>query len=231
MPDICPWKKLIFGESHLWYLVTLFCIFFPFVFYDGWKQTSKKSDILIYTMLLAMYLTGNWLNQVWGSGYYSIRMIFSLYVYFGMGIFVVKYNILNNPKLKSSQFLLMGLLCFTCVFLLGKRLLFLTPIFISVTVIALLSLCGRITFWKGYNASILKKVVGLVDINSMGIYIIHHFFIWLAIRNNSICNFLDNNIYQGPILIFMVSLACSLIITILIRKNKYGRFLLGEKFN
>ncbi|WP_257880712.1 acyltransferase family protein [Prevotella melaninogenica] len=67
-----------------------------------------------------------------------------------------------------------------------------------------------------------------MDRNSMGVYILHHTLIWLAIYYiTPIREFMINNPVSGPWWLFLFVLPLSLLCSEYINKSKYSKYIFG----
>ena len=89
---------------------------------------------------------------------------------------------------------------------------------------------GKYKIFHYISVHIIKQIpprwVLFMDRNSMGVYILHHTFIWLAIYySSSVREFMINNPIYAPWCLFLVVLPLSLVCTAYISKSKYSIYI------
>lgn len=218
MPERYYLSQILFGVSHLWFLLALFEIFcFSILLKDVWYKMSLLHGILlIVVFLLAFYpvsmVTRNFLRLTSVVGYMP---------FFICGIMVNKFTI----KISTSKVLL-----FTIMPLLGIVLSHLLVENSIKTLTAKVSALICVSFGCGSLLGLklsLISIVKLLDRNSMGIYILHHIFIMYSLQFENVRIFLNEHIDLGPLLIFSLSFSISLLLSYFFRSNKFTRVLIG----
>ncbi len=221
IPERYNLKQLLFGVSHLWFLLTLFLIFLiMFILQNYWKNVTVKQNLLIILLLFLLYPLSKYSHN-----FLRIASVVKYLPFFIMGIMVFKNQIIKNVNLKKAILAVLFICMFLIKFLyndaLGDTLSFeLCQIISLMFVYLLFDLC------IDSNLPNFKGVIFL-DKLSMGIYIIHHIIIIYGLQYSCIKDFLSEYWRIGPLIIFTVSFILSVVITILIKSNRFTRIILG----
>lgn len=73
------------------------------------------------------------------------------------------------------------------------------------------------------------KIVKNIDRNSMGIYILHHIFLWWIVQIPKVTVLLDSHIVIMPLILFGGTLISSWYFSELLRNTIYLKWIIGEK--
>lgn len=221
MPDRYSIRQLIFGVSHLWFLLTLFLIFLiMFIYQDRWKNASLKQYVLFIIFLFALYPISKYTHNI-----LRIASVVKYLPYFMIGIMVFKNYTIKNKLFKKVVFVtsLVGLFLIKFVFndALSDALSF-----------DLCQILGWLFVYVLFDLSLkLKlpdlKIIDFLDNMSMGIYIIHHIVIIYCLQFVYVRNFLNEYWRVGPLVIFIIAFFSSMILTYIMKKNKTMKMLIG----
>ena len=219
-PEI--WKSYVLGESpsQLWFLLMLFWVFIII-----WPLSSylDKHSIHGLIIMITIYLLGRKLSgmvpNIWG---FVTALQYEIYFY--LGFLIAKRKVLINYK-NTILWLFISVTLWLTANMVNlpqninalKELLIHTTgaiaCFYMLQFILLKSNCERCRFLK------------ILANNSMTIYLFHQQLIYISII------FLNGKLspWMHALVNFLFSLIVSLLISVVLKKNKYIRFLLGEK--
>lgn len=201
-------------SGNLWYLPTLFGIFIIFYF--------LKSKIETYWIISGgVALIVSLLSGVFPDAFYLHNMAYYfIYFYFGFCYTIIVDHLKIEKRLRRNSTLL----------LLGIALILLSVINTNKVISISAGIIGIVFFYE-LSLKFASKKIGnniilkTIDKNSYGIYLFHSTLIY------PILNFYDGK-YINPYLlsfeIFICILMISLVITIILRKSYYLRFVIGE---
>lgn len=224
MKDILVKYVLMTAPSQLWFLGMLFLVFAFFEIFSDKIKISTKSLILVYILTTGLSLT---LSKI-GIVYFQISkaMQYILYFYFGGYIYI------NSSKLNIKNVLIFAILSifiyFGSNYIDGLNIMLLHYGIVLIT--PLLSLLEISIIYFVYTAMINKRLINtdnrlysLLESNSFGIYLFHQQIIYFTI-------ILLNGVVQPIIqvlLSFIIALTLSLLMSWMLKKNKYTRFMFG----
>lgn len=225
-PEVCFWSDIPYGIKHLWFLVSLFLIFIPYILWIDWIKTTKLFDFVWSLVLIVFTYLSLMLSKIDINLHYSLIMMFKLNIYFHIGVMVVKYGIIEKLK----KYLLVDVITLLILILfyrgLGRFALVASPMLALILTITL-----SVFFFKKFNNVKEVKIIAIIDYiekNAMGIYLFHHILICGIIRVDVIYDFFITHYILGPFVLFIGSVILSIIFTENLRKIKAGRLLLGE---
>ena len=159
----------------------------------------------------------------------QIREILKYSVFWFMGIYMAKHYS-KITLILSVCFILLGismLVFFTCVYENPNNI-----------VSEIIRKLGSILILYGLFSTSLSKIsekisrykmVKSIDRNSMGIYILHHIFIWWIVQIPNVTELLDSHIVIMPIILFGGALISSWYFSELLRHINCLKWTLGEK--
>lgn len=211
-------KGIMLGTNsrHLWYLLALFNIF---IFINGYQHLFKKNRISAIILLL-IGITGALVydHTIW---IFAIGYFFEYILYFVIGMYfrtsIFEGMIETNPRLWAVASL-GGNIIFT--FLLSNKV---------ADIVA--ALFGIIFMYSASNLKICRKAniqSTIFGKNTFGIYLAHPMIIYIMMyyyKRTGLENILTPLIFV-PIVV-VSSIYLSLLITLLLRKIRFG-FALGE---
>ncbi len=188
----------------IWALIT-YVLFYDSVY---WKQLfGGISHLWFLLMLFNCFLVAALTKIIWKRLGWFFFIIFIGFLYLLSS--VDDYPILNRLWIFSINRTISWLYLFFFGIFLGKY-----------NVLQIIPTCIR-------NSTPPQWILFL-DINSMGVYILHHTFIWLIIYNSSsISNLIMANPICAPWILFIIVLPISLICSNLIGKQKYLKYIFG----
>lgn len=212
-------KSYILGEgpSQLWFLLMLFWVFVVI-----WPLSDylNKHSIQGMIIMIGIYLLGRKLSgvvpNIWG-----FVMALQYEIYFYLGFLIAKRKILINYK-NTILWLFVSVVLWLTV----KRIYLpnaLKELLVHAT--------GAIAWFYMLQLILQKSNFGrygflrVLANNSMTIYLFHQQLIYISI----VCLNGKINPWMHAQVNFMFSLIMSLLISVFLKKNKYIRFLLGEK--
>lgn len=215
---------LMENPSQLWFLPMLFWQFVIFnIFYKNIKH--KKIELVVF--FAVSILIGGILQKL-NLNYFNIAKAVQFLIYFYLGGYVYK----NKDKIfkyRKVIYIIVIPLLFYILFTYSidnisiiKYINYvIEPILSCVEVIALYFIFDYLVNIKKINFN--NKFVKILSDNSFGIYLFHQQIIMITI---TIFNGLVHPIIQC-LLSFIISISISLLITLLLKKNKITKFMFG----
>lgn len=208
-------EYLLFGVSHLWYLVFLFEAFIAFYLIN--RIFHKSKFILLFSLYLACLI----INKLHPTPFLGLGYFVRYMPYFIIGYYL--YYIVDKINIKRKY---LSMIAFASFFILILEYIIYNHKFILagvglVAVISIVMLCKQ-------NENLLASQKNFLKLEPylMGVYLIHHIII--QEMNGSIIGQLYMNHYIiYPLLQFFISLGTSLAIASILLKSKYGKFILG----
>ena len=223
--------NLLYGISHLWFLLMLFEIFLiTTITRRLWKTFGVIADMLVFLGLIIASAAVNKnisiLTSDDGHVFLSLQFTFSYLPAFYFGMLIEKYR--KNFIKAISSFLAIPLI--VILFCVGVAPAYATLrgelLWSWIPTYALLAVAYQ---WLSVT---VKPNIGwggqLLDRFSLAIYIIHHIFIVAALNYVPCVRlFLDDNIYLGPLLMFVIVMPLSLAISYAISYLPGAKYIIG----
>ena len=191
-----------------------------------WMNSSPWVDgvVLIVVFAISQLNIGFIQHHLW---IFSINRTLQYIPMFFLGLLIVKYDhktlplsFLGYPLMLAATTLLLiidPLVSFPKVF---HNILIITEVWMLYK-----SLSKSITHIKNSKG---EAFLSLIDRNSMGIYILHHTFIWLLVYFSSYCReLLLNNGNAGGWFMFLTAFFVSLFCSAFIDKIRFSKYLFG----
>lgn len=208
-------EYLLFGVSHLWYLVFLFEAFITFYFINRIPNKSK------FFLLISLYLACLIINKLNPTPFLGLGYFVRYMPYFVIGYYL--YYIVDKVNIESKYLSMITIAsCFTLFleYVMHNNKFILAGVGL-VAVISMVMLCKQ-----KENLLVSQKKFLKLEPYLMGVYLIHHIIIQET--NSSIIAQLYMSHYViYPLLQFFVTFGISLAITTSLLKSKYGKFILG----
>lgn len=219
-------KKFVLMESpnQLWFLIMLFLVFVFFELFSNKIRISFKNLFIIFILSTGLGFT----LQLFDINYFQISKAVQYIIYFYLGGYIYK----NKDKTSIKQIVLM-LLMF--ILLYGICLYFnYLDIFVlnclSKFILTIVSICEVSIIYYIITKAVEKKklktnniIYKLVDENNFGIYLFHQQIIYFMIV---LLNGVVHPIIQ-VIASFVVALIISILMTVILRKNKVTKTMFG----
>lgn len=211
-------SQFFFGQiAHLWFLPMLFIIFFI---------VGSLKNIIIN------------LSPAWIFSFFPLTILLNLLIpivnieciftsavsyltYFYAGLCVVLLYKKFNPQRAYLLFVISALSFVSSFFI--RLHPFSIIICLRVLSVVILAASSLFLLKKQKRSRIIEKL----DQHSMGIYIIHHIFIWGILDITTIRLLANKHYVLAPILLFITSIIISYTISYQISKSKYKHLILG----
>lgn len=217
-------SMLCTGCLHLWFLLMLFNLFVIFILTQNvWIRLNF--GVWCFLCVCSIILSG--VPNV--THFLCVNAIVGYMPFFIIGIII---NMFDKKNINKRICMFVFVVCII-------SLLFFTvkPILFSPFCVTIL----RKTFSLGIVSSIIiltekividksKKYYVLLqswNMNSMGIYIIHHIIIWGLVQISYLKVLFDNNYIIMPIVIFIISFIISWLLSMVINKSKKLSIIIG----
>lgn len=223
------------GHGILWYMYALMGFYLVVPIISPWLRNATLKELLYCVILILLAFSIPYIALILdvGRGPQSNLFYFSG---FG-GYFILGYFLHNNPNVISMKLASLGMIISVVL-----------PVIIKISNIEVdyfslfwylsLPVAAMCIFWfKGIQRfskyfdrlSInTKRIISLLSSYSFGIYLCHILFMKYLVKR---LDFIQNttNAAVQTALIFIITLACSLIFVIFISKTKLGRYLFATK--
>ena len=214
-----PVYSLLYGISHLWFLMTIFECYITGRLIDGILKGENKYKLLFLLFCFVLItIQGRCSINIWGL---TIKQFCQYFPFYAIGMILGSFN-LNRHKLVRVE--VVATIC---------SLLIMIVIAVSFKMDGLLRIFGLIfvvsifaLFRNFSNINISATTISL-DKCSMGIYIVHHILIQEMNRINYFYHLMKTNIISYPIIQFVVITAISWLIVYILKKNSWGKYLVG----
>lgn len=226
MPQLCNLEGLINGLGHLWFLLSLFL---TFVFFDLiQKITYNLSFLLCACLCLLLVLSYDvYFHQshlpMFVNAFWRYSPIFYL------GLLSYKYKVLSkvNKMTGKIDLLVIPILLFV-------ELLSIVNMPFIGRLLQILSVCSSIILLYDFisrmhlgEKKIFNDVICNLDKNSMGIYILHHIFIWLLFCYTPYLSFMNAHVILGPLFLFLSVFGVSWTLVNFINKYPISKWIFG----
>jgi len=217
--------SLLYGISHLWFLLALMMIFTIVHLCRKYWMNLQCKGLLV---LVAIFFLVSPLVSKSGVSIFALSAAIYYLPAFFMGIFCAKYA----DKLKDAMarygkqiqvlapILLILQLGFCFMDMPNSLCNQLTKLFSILIIISLWMLCLDKT-WK--TSSVIRNL----DASSMGIYILHHILLIYLITNDIAAHLMTEYWYVSPLLLFIFVLFASWALTTLINRSRYSKYIFG----
>ena len=210
------------SPSQLWFLIMLFilsCLFI--VFYKKIKISTRGLVILYIASTILSSLLGHF-----DINYFQINMVCKFSLFFYLGGYLYKYKQYINVS-KIIFLVIITIIMFCGIFITKNTLIIKGIIAFGLQMLSLLEVI-LIYFIGNYFINVKRykfdnKIYKIFEENSFGIYLFHQQIIYFCIV---IFNGLIHPIIQ-VILSFVIALNVSLVMTLILRKNKITKFMFG----
>ena len=225
--EICYFKWFLGGLAHLWFLLMIFNLFvLAALTRKCWMNSSPWVDgvVLIVVFAISQLNIGFIQHHLW---IFSINRTLQYIPMFFLGLLIVKYDHKTLPQRFLGYPLMLAA---TTLFLIIDPLVSFPKVFHNILIITEVwmlykSLPKSITHIKNSKG---EAFLSLIDRNSMGIYILHHTFIWLLVYFSSYCReLLLNNGNAGGWFMFLTAFFASLFCSAFIDKIRLSKYLFG----
>ena len=214
--------RLITGDiwAHMWYLYLVLGLYLitPVCILITNNIKEKEYKIFLVILFLVSIVVPSLSKLLQLSLAFNYLNLSSYIFYYFYGYYLYKYNYTNKYKITNCILALIaiGYTIYSAITInnIDKAFAYtsIVPCILSSTIVVLLK-----------NKTIKKdKIINLIALNSLGIYIIHQVFIniiYKVIKFDIIVSYP----YIGLIIYSIMILLCSLIVTYILRKNKYIR--------
>ncbi len=228
-------------RGHLWYIYMILGLYLFIPYIQKWILQYEKNEMYLFLSLWTLTLVINWfIPSVAGEKGYNFEKSIDLTYFSGfvgylvLGYFLSKNNIFNNLKGNLYSFLLI---------ILGLAITYIGTYFVTRPTgdftrnfiryltpnVALFSIGLFLFFKNNFNKEFPQRHInnGLQTISkySYGIYLSHMFSLWI-LAYFGITKYFINPII-GIMTTTILCLIISLIITIVIHKLPYGKYVSG----
>lgn len=222
-PSTEPLKMLICGSHHLWFLLMLMGVFLIISIMGDKVLSVKVLAGGVFTLLILNGLVGKYSSSI--PGYMAWKETLRYLPAFFVGALTARLRI---PEIFSKMPKLVLLICTLLSLLLVITVILSTSLPFGVlymnlpTYLLLICIYSILTLYPIKRSG---KAMNNLDKNSMGIYIIHHLLIWVAIIYFPIIqDFIIHHIIAGPIFLFLIVFTISWLLAHIFTKQKYTRF-------
>ena len=214
--------RIIEGDSwaHMWYLYLVFGLYLLTPIFVLITKNIKQKDyqtFLIILFILSIIIPT--LNRL-----FEIKIAFNMigisgYIfYYFYGYYLYKYDTSKNFKILNY---IVSILCIVYTVYRAIHINTLDNVYSYTTLVPCMLATSSILLLK---ETIVKngKLINLIGVCSLGIYVIHQFFINIIYKVVKF-KFIVDYPYIGLILYFLIIFLCSFIVTYLLRKIKFIR--------
>jgi len=218
-------KSILFGISHLWFLLALMTIFV--IVHLSRKFWMDLHIIKMFALICFFFVVSPLVSKLGLTIFALPSAMYYLPVFF-TGIVCAKFSVVWRNFImqhrKQMQILLGALVVWQfllCFMDIPKSLCSQSTRFFSIIIIVLVwGLClGK--QWKTLN------VIKSLDANSMGIYIIHHILLIYVITNDSMALMMVEHWCLSPIILFVLVSVVSWGLASLINQSRYAMYFFG----
>lgn len=223
-PSTEPIKMFLCGSHHLWFLLMLMGVFLIISIMGDKVLSDRFLAGGVFTLLILNGLVGKYGSSI--PGYLAWKETLRYLPAFFVGALTARLRIPELFSKMPKQVLLictlLSLLLVITVTLstslpLGVLYMNLPTYFLLICIYSILAL---------YPIKRSGKVMNNLDKNSMGIYIIHHLLIWVALIYFPIIqDFMIHHTIAGPIFLFFIVFTISWLLAHIFTKHRYTRFL------
>lgn len=214
--------RIIEGDSwaHMWYLYLVFGLYLLTPIFVLITKNIKQKDyqtFLIILFILSIIIPT--LNRL-----FEIKIAFNMigisgYIfYYFYGYYLYKYDTSKNFKILNY---IVSILCIVYTVYRAIHINTLDNVYSYTTLVPCMLATSSILLLKETTVK-NGKLINLIGVCSLGIYVIHQFFINIIYKVVKF-KFIVDYPYIGLILYFLIIFLCSFIVTYLLRKIKFIR--------
>ncbi len=213
--------------SHLWYLYCLLGLYLLLPAYKLITGHAKKRDIIYLLVIYAFFLSV--LNFFSGFGvtlgfYIHVSSIYPFW--FFLGYYMKRWGLKKRTSFYLMLFIvstaaLVFLTAFRWTYVIEplEKLFNYTSFIVIIQTIGITGLFFRI---RPVSRGTVDRILGLMDKNSFGIYMIHMIFVWLLFQQIGFNPFIYGG-FAGCLLVIAAIYLLSLIISVILRKTPFFR--------
>lgn len=214
-----PVYSLLYGISHLWFLMTIFECYIAGRLIDGILKggTKYKLLFLLFCFVLITF-QGRYSINIWEL---TIKQFCQYFPFYAIGMILGSLNFNKQKLVREEVVVTICSLLIMIVIAVFFKIDGLLRIFGFIFVVSIFAL-----FRNFPNINISAITISL-DKCSMGIYIVHHILIQEMNSINVFYNLMAVNNISYPIIQFIVITAVSWLIVYILKKNCWGKYLVG----
>lgn len=214
-----PVYSLLYGISHLWFLMTIFECYIAGRLIDGILKGGNKYKLLFLLFCFVLItIQGRCSINIWGL---TIKQFCQYFPFYAIGMILGSFNLYRHELVRVEVVATICSLLIMIVIAVFFKIDGLLRIFGLIFVVSIFAL-----FRNYSNINISATTISL-DKCSMGIYIVHHILIQEMNRINYFYHLMKTNIISYPIIQFVVITAVSWLIVYILKKNSWGKYLVG----
>lgn len=219
--DVLIKYVLMTAPSQLWYLIMLFGVF---VFFEFFSDKIKINTVYLFFIYLLTTMIGNILSYL-NINYFQISIVIKYILYFYLGGYIYTYKEKITQKQVIKLTLLSIIFCFLIFYINKLNIPYITSIIEPILSVSEISVIYWICTWliNQNKINTNNKLYKLLEENSFGIYLFHQQIIYFTIV---LLNGVVHPIIQ-VLLSFVISLNISLLMSYMLKKNKYTKFVFG----
>lgn len=234
-----PFINILYGESHLWFLLTLFITFIVFTPPIYWIFCCKLKFWQDISILLSIFIIKELANHLLPNdvpNVLSFKQILTFSPAFYWGIICVKHDLWDKvKKLNNAKYFI--ILCGALLLLIyfnSRQVLYLSSLYVWIPTYCLLLFLLDL-FQNRLSLRLQDgecRMLQTLDKNSLGIYILHHCLIWVVLLyvpgvKTLMCCYQ----YVAPFILFILVFMASFALAYFMNNNHYTAQLIGLKRN
>lgn len=226
MPQLCNLGGLVNGLGHLWFLLSLFI---TFVFFDFIQRFTNNFSFLLCVFLCVILVLS---YDIASSQSHLPMFVNAFWRYspiFYIGLLSDKYKVFKKINKVTGKIDL-----FVIPISLLAELLFIVNIPFIGRLLQILLVCSSIILLYDFISRMhlekkkrINDVISNLDKNSMGIYILHHIFIWLLFCYTPYLSFMNAHVILGPLFLFLSVFGVSWALVNFINKYSISKWIFG----
>ena len=222
-----------YGMGHLWFLLMLFWVFVIHKLLCDILARSKYQQYIILTVSILFAYLPSFVPSIFG-----LRSFFAYYFYFVLGTFIFK---MVNSRPNSYSSIRNGLVCFALfvsIWLVYHKLIGLDNLLLPKVLIGIIAKSLHILMCVAGIVSVLcfsrwlstnyqpSKLLIFLSSCSFGIYIFHQTILQFLYYRISGLTQMGGGKILLPWLGLVISYSVSILLTVLLKKTKFGNYLL-----
>lgn len=214
-----PVYSLLYGISHLWFLMTIFECYIAGRLIDGILKGGTKYKLLFLLFCFVLItIQGRYSINIWEL---TIKQFCQYFPFYAIGMILGSLN-LNKQKLVREEVVVT-----ICSLLIMIVIAVLFKIDGLLRIFGLIFVVSFFALFRNFPNINISAITISLDKCSMGIYIVHHILIQEMNSINVFYNLMAVNNILYPIIQFVVITAVSWLIVYILKKNSWGKYFVG----
>jgi len=214
-----PVYSLLYGISHLWFLMAIFECYIAGRLIDGILKGGTKYKLLFLLFCFVLItIQGRYSINIWVL---TIKQFCQYFPFYAIGMILGSFNLYRHKFVRVEVVSTICSLLIMIVIAVFFKMDGLLRIFGLIFVVSIFVL------FRNFPNINISAITLSLDKCSMGIYIVHHVLIQKINRINCCYLLMKTHVISYPIILFVVITTVSWLIVYILKKNSWGKYFVG----